>query len=251
MNLTKRIILLIIVVLLGACANYKTDKATQPKERVFYSSKGFALIYSVSLFEKGVIDKKLDNEKIIVMHSTLKKNTPIKIINPDTSKFVETKIFRKTNYPKIFNIVISEKIATILELDVDNPYVEIFEVKKNETFIAKESNTFEEEKQVAETAPVDKVKMNDISEEQKDLKKILDKDNNFLLVIADFYYYNFAKNLKDELIKQTQINKFLIKKIGANKYRLLVGPFKSFNALKNTYISLNNLGFEGINIYRE
>ena len=29
------------------------------------------------------------------------------------------------------------------------------------------------------------------------------------------------------------------------------GPFKNFNALKSIYISLNNLGFEGINIYRE
>ena len=34
------------------------------------------------------------------MHSSLKKNTLIKIINPENSKVVETKIFRKANYPK-------------------------------------------------------------------------------------------------------------------------------------------------------
>ena len=42
-----------------------------------------------------------------------------------------------------------------------------------------------------------------------------------------------------------------VKKINDNKYRLLVGPFNNFNALKGSYISLNNLGFEDLNIYRE
>ena len=42
-----------------------------------------------------------------------------------------------------------------------------------------------------------------------------------------------------------------VKKINNKKYRLLVGPFKNFNALKTTYISLNNLGFENLNIYTE
>jgi len=32
---------------------------------------------------------------------------------------------------------------------------------------------------------------------------------------------------------------------------LLVGPFNNFNALKTIYISLNNLGFEDLNIYME
>ena len=39
------------------------------------------------------------------------------------------------------------------------------------------------------------------------------------------------------------------KKINDKKYRLFVGPFKNFNALKTTYFSLNNLGFEIPNIY--
>jgi hypothetical protein len=185
------------------------------------------------------------------MHSTLKKDTHIRIINPVTSKFVDTKILKRANYPKIFNIVMSRKIATILELDADNPYVEIFEIKKNKTFIAKESNTFEEEKQIAGSAPIDEIKVDDLSEKKIDLKKPLDRNNNFILVISDFYYFDSAKNLKHELIEKTQINKLSIKKINDNKYRLLVGPFENFNALKTTYISLNNLGFEGLTIYRE
>ena len=46
------------------------------------------------------------------------------------------------------------------------------------------------------------------------------------------------------------MNNISVKKINNKKYRLLAGPFKNFNALKTTYISLNNLGFEILNIYK-
>ena len=60
-----------------------------------------------------------------------------------------------------------------------------------------------------------------------------------------------AEKLKKELTRKTQIDKFSVKKINDKKYRLSVGPFKNFSSLKSIYISLNNLGFEGINIYSE
>jgi len=261
MNAIKKIILSFFILLLGACANYETGKPKQIKEKKFYSSNGFALIYDANLFVQGGIDKKLNNndiidnilnnEQIIAMHSLLKKNTLVQIINPTTSKFVETKIYKKVNYPKIFNIVLSKKIATILELDIDNPYVEVFEIKKNKTFIAKEANTFEEEKKVAEVVPIDEVKMDDLSDNQIVTKKQLNNKKNFTLIISDFYYRDSAINLKNQLIKKTQISEFSVEKINDNKYRLSVGPYKNFNALKSVYISLNNLGFEELDVYRE
>ena len=54
----------------------------------------------------------------------------------------------------------------------------------------------------------------------------------------------------EELIKNN-FDKISVKKINNKKYRLLAGPFKNFNALKTTYISLNELGFENLNIYKE
>ena len=57
--------------------------------------------------------------------------------------------------------------------------------------------------------------------------------------------------LMNELIKKTNIKNISVKKINNNKYRLLVGPFENFNALKTTYISLNNLGFESLIVYKE
>ena len=186
----------------------------------------------------------MNDDEVLVL------NTPIKIINPENLKTIETKIHKNGKYPKIFNIVVSKKIATILELDEDNPYVEIFEIKKNKTFIAKESNTFEEEKKVAEEAPVDEVKMTNLSKNEiEDNKNIVEK--NFILVVSDFYYYESAENLRSELVEKVKKNNFSVRKINDNKYRLFAGPFKDFNSLKFIYISLNNLGFENLNIHRE
>ena len=251
MNLKRIILTFVYATTLYSCADYSVKDGMKKKERLYYSSSGFALIYDDNLYLQKVVNKKINNEEIKVMHNLLKSNTPIRIINPANSKVIETKIYKKANYPKIFTIVVSEKIASILELDLDNPYVEVIEVKKNETFIAKKANTFEEEKNVADILPVNEVKMDVLTKEESKPKKKLNKKNNFILVISDFYFKDSANKLKEELIKKTKINNISVKKINDKKYRLFSGPFKNFNALKTTYISLNKLGFENINIYRE
>ena len=253
MILNKIFFKLLIALLLVSCADYKTSKTIHKKEKTFYSSHGFALIYEDSLFDNGIINKKINNDTKSVIHAYLKKNTLVKIINPDNSKSIDTKIVKNSEYPKIFNLVISQRIAEILDLDPDNPYIEAYQIKKNKTFIAKKTEMFDEEKNVAEKAPVDEIKMDDLSEvetKKKTLKKIR-KDKKFVLVISDFYYLESAENLKKELAKSSKINNFVIKKIANNKYRLFAGPFKNFNTLKSTYISLNNLGFDDLNIYTE
>jgi len=251
MNLKKIILAFVYINLLYSCADYSVNKSVQKKVRQYYSSSGFALIYEDNLYIQKVVNKKINNEDIKVMHSLLKTNTPIKIINPANSKVIETQIYKKANYPKIFTIVVSERIASILELDLDNPFVEVIEVKKNKTFVAKKTNTYEEEKNVVEKAPVDVIKMDNLTDNEDKAKKKVFKDNNFIIVINDFYYKDSAINLKNELFKKNKFNNILVRKIGNNKYRLLAGPFKNFNALKTTYISLNNSGFEDLNIYKD
>ena len=250
MNLRRIILMFIYFIALYSCADYKTNKGSQKEEKQYYSSSGFALIYDDELFLQKIINKKINNEDIRVMHSQLKTNTPLKIINPVNSKVIRTKIYKMAKYPKIFNIVISKKIASILELDVNNPYVEVIEIKKNKIFIAKKAVTFDEEKKVAENAPVDEITIDDLFKGELDIEKEISKEVNFILVINDFYFEDSANNLKAELVEKTKMNNISIEKINNKKYRLFVGPFKNFNALKTTYISLNNLGFEILNIYK-
>ena len=110
---------------------------------------------------------------------------------------------------------------------------------------------FEEEKKVAEKAPVNEIKIDDLSKIKSDVSKKNVKKNNFTIIIADFYYYDSASNLMNELIKKAKIKNISVKKINDTKYRLFVGPYKNFNALKTVYISLNNLGFDNLNIFNE
>ena len=247
----SKILIFILFIYLYSCTVNEKTKTFKTDNKIYYSSSGFALIFEDYLYAEKTVNKKINNESIQALHSTLKKNTPIRITNLDNKKFIDLKIYNKAKYPKIFNVVISRKIASILELDIDNPLVEIIELKKNKKFVAKDGITFEEEKMVADKAPVEEIKMNDLTTESTKKIKNETKINKFVLVISDFYYKDSALELKNDLIRKIQLDNISIKKISDNKYRLLVGPFENFNTLKTTYISLNNLGFESLNIYNE
>jgi hypothetical protein len=253
MSFLKKILIYSIFLFIFSCAEhtkYKIKKFPQ-KEIKYYSSSGFALVYDDILFANKEVTKKIDNEKISVMHKTLKKNTLVNISNPLNQKVIKAKVMKNADYPNIFNIVITKEIATSLELDLNNPFVEISEIKKNKIFIAKESSTFEEEKNIAEKAPINEVEMNDLSKEKVEVVKKSVTKNNFILVISDFYYENSANTLMLDLRRKINIKNIFVEKINDKKYRLFVGPFKNFNALKTTYISLNNLGFENLNVYKK
>jgi cell division septation protein DedD len=93
--------------------------------------------------------------------------------------------------------------------------------------------------------------MDDLTKIEFKTKKKLNKKSNYILVISDFYYEDSARNLMEELVKKNKMNNISVEKINNKKYRLFAGPFENFNALKTTYISLNKLGFENLNIYKE
>jgi len=249
MSIFKKLLLTLSCCLFSSCVSIEQANKKNVLEKKYFASKGFALVYEESHFINNVVNKKINNEKVVVMHSFVKKNTLIRIVNPENSKFVEVKVLQNATYPNIFNIIISKKIATILNLNMENPYVEILELKKNKKFVAKKANTFDEEREVADTAPVTEIDVANLSTSRED-KLLVMKPVKYFIQVADFYYITSANELKKNLITKTNLNNFFVKKININKYRVLIGPFKSFNALKSSYISLNNLGFEGLNVYK-
>ena len=56
-------------------------------------------------------------------------------------------------------------------MNLDEPYIQITLVSKNSTFIAKKSKTFDEEKKVAEKAPIDSIQINDLNNSVKKRKE--------------------------------------------------------------------------------
>ena len=98
------------------------------------------------------------------------------IIHHDTSNNNQLKgILKNNNCLKILatnnNSVISKRIAEDLDLDFNEPLLEIALVSRNSTFIAKKSKTFEEEKKVAEKAPIDGIQIKDLKSKPKKKKE--------------------------------------------------------------------------------
>ena len=212
-----------------------------------YPSKGFDLIYEDSIFERNVVNKKLNNNQDYVLHSFLKNDTVVSISNPFNSKSLTAKVRKTINYPSIYNIVITKKMADNLDLDIDNPYVEVFTIKKNDKFIAKEASIFEEEKKVANKAPVTTININDLSVSASKIE-VKKKKPLYIINIAEFYFLDSAETTKIRFKKEANLENIKIKKISKNKFKVYFGPYASFVSMKETYLSLNELGFENLDV---
>ena len=140
------------------------------------------------------------------------------------------------------------RIAEEIDLNEDEPYVEIFEVLENSVFIAKRAKMFEEEKKVASKAPVNNINISDLGTKETNPDKEIDKKFSYKLKIADFYFKETALLLVDRIIKETLIKDVKIKKINEKRYRVYVGPFNNINSLQKSFNDINILEFENIEI---
>ena len=214
-----------------------------------FISKGFTLIYNDNLIKKKTIKKRIDGREYVILHSFLERNTYVKIFNPINSKTVIAKVKYKTNYPIIYNSVITNRIAEELELNYEDPYVEIIEIRKNDTFISKKAKTFEEEKNVANKAPVTDININVISIDPENTD-IRPKKNEYIINIGEYYYLDSAKVVKNRLINEANLTNVKIKKISKNKFRVYVGSYSFFNAMKDPYFAISKLGFEHLDVIK-
>ena len=214
-----------------------------------FISKGFTLIYNDNLIKNKTIKKRIDGREYVILHSFLERNTYVKIFNPINSKTVIAKVKYKTNYPIIYNSVITNRIAEELELNYEDPYVEIIEIIKNNTFISKKAKTFEEEKNVANKAPVTDININVISIDPENTD-IRPKKNEYIINIGEYYYLDSAKVVKNRLINEANLTNVKIKKISKNKFRVYVGSYSFFNAMKDPYFAISKLGFEHLDVIK-
>ena len=106
---------------------------------------------------------------------------------------------------------------------------------------------FEEEKSVAEKAPVDGIQINDLNE-KKIKKKIKTKVFSYSIKVADFYYKDTALLMLDRIKTEAQIKKLKIIELSTTKYRVLIGPFNDIKSLKGSFEKLDFLNFENLEI---
>ena len=222
---------------LFSCINYSTPG----KNNVTFSSKGFAYI-------DNDIPANWKNDIFFIAHNELKLGTKIKIINPENKKSLESIIIKKIQYDDFYKILISENVAKKLKLSFDFPYVEILEIKSNESFIAERAITNIQEKKIASKAPIAKININNLNK-TKTIKKV--KLKNYSILVAEFYSLESAKILKKKLesiLISSNYKLIYISKKNDKSYELVMGPYNTINKLKNDYSILNDSGFEDLDI---
>ena len=218
---------------------------TEIKLEKRYTNSGFALIFDESLDKI----KKLDDRSLMIYHKSLKRKSTVKITNPKNGKSLIAEV--KSNNQKFsdfYNSVISKRIAEDLDLDFNEPLLEITLVSRNSAFIAKKSKTFEEEKKVAEKAPVDGIQIKDLNPTPKKKKKNKKLKFSYSIKLADFYYKSSAKTMISRIKNETNIKNSRIQQLSKTKFRVLIGPFNDIKSLKESYEKLRPMNFENLEI---
>ena len=148
-------------------------------------------------------------------------------------------------------IIISFFFINNANANLKEPYIEMVLISQNSTFIAKKAKTFDEERNVAEKAPVDGIKIDNLG--SSNLEKKQTNIVNFLysIKIADFYYKDSAKNMIDRINKETNLENPIIKKLSNTKYRVLLGPYNDIKKLEESFNEIKSLNFENLEILKD
>ena len=246
-------IILIFILFLYSCETKNINISNRDiiSSDINFSNRGFALVFDESLNKKKIINKKIENRSLIVFQRNLKKNTNVKITNLLNNKSILAKVGVNSTYPNFYNSVISKRIYKELGLDSDEPYIEIVSVSSNTTFLAKKSKMFDEEKEVADKAPVEGISISDLSKDKKKNINIKVKSEfRYIIKIADFYYKKTAEMMQIRIKNELNLNYSKILKISNTNYRVYLGPFKNLKSLKNAFDDINPLNFENIEIIK-
>ena len=212
-----------------------------------YENLGFALIYN----EEIPKIKKLDPRSLNIYHKFIKKRSIVKITNPINGKYLIAEVkSNKIKFSSFYNSVLSLRIAEELNLDFSEPYVKIVLISKNNTFIAKKAKMFDEERSVAEKAPVDGIQINDLKQKKEKKLKTKDKNFSYSIKVADFYYKDTAQVMINRIKNEIYINNLSIMRLSKTKYRVLIGPFNDIKSLKDSFEKMNSLNFENLEILK-
>ena len=250
----KIILFIFTIFILAGCNQDNQNKNSikfSPEQK--YKNTGFTLVYNNKLRKEKKISKRIDNRALIIFHKNLKKDSFVKITNPLNQKTIIAKVIsNKVKFPEFYNSVITMRIAEELTLNIDEPYIDLILISQNSTFIAKKAKTFDEEKNVAEKAPVDGIKIDIISDTKTKNEKIV-KDSIFKysIKIADFYYKDSAETMINRIISETNITDPTIKKLSNTKYRVLLGPFNDIKKLEESFNNIKLLNFENLEILKD
>jgi hypothetical protein len=244
----KNLLFLIPLMFILGCEQYssKTDKINFKPEKK-YKNIGFALIYNDDLNIK-----KLDQRSLSIFHKFLKPKSHVKITNPLNNKSLIAEIkSNRVNFSNFYNSIISERIAEDLEVNPLEPYVEIVLISKDSTFVVNKAKTFDEEKEVAQKAPIEGIQISSISNKKEKLNKENSSNKiSYSIKVADFYYKKSAYLMIDRIKSETTLKNIKLIELSKTNFRVLLGPYNDINSLKDSFEKMNSLNFENLEILK-
>ena len=237
------------MIFLFGCEQYNSNKLSKinfkPDKK--FKNIGFSLIYNESLDVK-----KLDQRSLHIFHKTLKAKSLVKITNPLNKKSLIAEIkSNKVEFSNFYNSIITNRIVETLEINPNEPYIEIILISKDRTFIANKTKTFDEEREVAQKAPIDGIKISNLNGITKNKnRKNSNQKFSYSIKVADFYYKKSADLMVDRIKTETTIDKIKLIKLSQTNYRVLLGPFNDINSLRESFEKMNSLDFENLEILK-
>ena len=245
-----KIFIILIFFVLSGCKLETVNKNIIYDNNI-YINKGFTLIYSEKLIKDKIISKKIDNRSLDIYHIYLSRGTKVKITNLINNKSIVGNVSKKINNLNFYNSIISQRISDELEINYNQPYIEIKEIKNNSIFLAKRSKIFDEEKNVANKAPVETISINDLNSSKKNQIKIIKNSKfSYVIKVAEFYFIENANALKERITAETNVKFVDILSISKNTHRIVLGPYDNINSLQKAFYSIKKLGFENIEIIK-
>ena len=246
-------ILILIFLFFYSCTvnTVNNNKIETNVQTEFFSNKGFALVFNNDLKKQKLTSRIIDDRSLIIFQKNLKKDTKVKITNLLNNKSILATVGSNSKYPNFYNSVVSKRIFNELDMFNSEPYVEIVTVSTSSTFLAKKAKTYDEEKKVADKAPVDGISVSDLSVDKKKVRVEKKKKNfKYIIKIADFYYENTANMMQKRIRDELNLNNSKIDKISNTNFRVYFGPYDNLNSLKNAYNDIYPLNFENIEIIK-
>ena len=245
-----RITLLIILSLFIFSCDQSSNNKSKINNTKFiskYKNTGFALVYNNDLQKI----KPLEERSLNIYHKSIKKRSMVKITNPQNNKYLIAEVkSNRVKFSDFYNSILSMRIAKELELDLNEPYVEVTLISKDSTFIAKKAKIFDEERSVAEKAPVDGIQIKDLNKKIVKSKLTKIKSFSYSIKIADFYYKDTAQMMVNRIKSEVPIKKLKIITLSKINYRVLIGPFSDIKTLKESFEKMRLFNFENLEILK-
>jgi len=198
-------------------------------------------------------------------HRSLALASNVRITNIENGFSMIVRVNHRGAYSNTNIIELSDRVFDKLKLNENGNLVKLELINANETFILGKAKTYNAEKKISSTAPVNGVSIISISPENQDstAENLLFEDNinldNFRIEtisnkeiyihVATLFFKHTAKEVQKTLKSVKKVNIVNSMNNGKNTYKVIIGPFENLVQL-NEILKIDTIQqYEDLSIF--